>query len=270
MRVIRKIGFFSLLVAATLFAQNASADWLTPKWVQLPDLTIYGMDIRIDRDDQIPRVVADDFLCTESSPVTDVHFWGSWKDDIKGEITKIHLSIHSDIPASQSSTGYSMPGNLLWESDFLQGQFTERHYADISPSYERWCDPYAGVLLQNGDQNIWQYNIFIDDPFLQEGTPENPIVYWLDIYVETDGLGQFGWKTSMQHWNDDAVFWGQIPGGALGWHELIYPYDTPPWQGESVDMAFVIMPEPATFVLLGTAGLWILTRKRRSALKTKN
>ena len=30
------------------------------------------------------------------------------------------------------------------------------------------------------------------------------------------------------------------------------------------------MPEPATFVLLGTAGLWILTRKRRSALKTEN
>lgn len=30
------------------------------------------------------------------------------------------------------------------------------------------------------------------------------------------------------------------------------------------------IPEPATFVLLGTAGLWILTRKRRSALKTEN
>jgi len=30
------------------------------------------------------------------------------------------------------------------------------------------------------------------------------------------------------------------------------------------------IPEPATFLLLGTAGLWILTRKRRSALKTKN
>ncbi len=30
------------------------------------------------------------------------------------------------------------------------------------------------------------------------------------------------------------------------------------------------IPEPATFLLLGTAGLWILTRKRRSALKTEN
>ena len=30
--------------------------------------------------------LADDWLCTESGPVTDIHFWGSWKNGIVGRI----------------------------------------------------------------------------------------------------------------------------------------------------------------------------------------
>ena len=71
------------------------------KWVQMPDVTNTGIDIRCDMNDGIPRVLADDFKCIETGPITDVHFWGSWLNDIKGNIEKIHLSLHQDVPAGR-------------------------------------------------------------------------------------------------------------------------------------------------------------------------
>jgi len=258
-------SLFVLIVTGTSFG-----DWVAPKWVQLPNETSYGMDVRMDRNDEVGRTLADDFLCTSTDKITDIHFWGSWKNDIEGEITKIHLSIHNDISASQSQS-YSRPGEqLLWSMDFDSGQFAKRLYKDISPAYERWLDPINQQSYQRqGDQKIWQYNINIDPSvaFEQQGTADNPIVYWLDVYVETNGGGEFGWKTSSQHWNDDAVLGVPIPTGQAGisWSELGYPYSTPPWQGNSVDFAFVVttIPEPGTIFLLGTGLLTVISRRRR-------
>ncbi len=82
------------------------------KWLQLPDVSPTGIDIRVDRNDEMPRTLADDFECDESGLITDVHIWGSWKDDIKGRITTIHLSIHGDIPDPDGEgPGYSMPND---------------------------------------------------------------------------------------------------------------------------------------------------------------
>jgi len=248
-----------LIVTGTSFG-----DWPTPKWVQLPNETTYGMDVRMDRnDEEDERFLADDFLCSITEKITDIHFWGSWKNDVEGEITNIHLSIHSDIPADQLP--YSRPGEQLWAMDF--SQFDKQLYRDISPNYERWWDPVNQLYLRDGDSRIWQYNINIDPlaAFEQRGTPENPIVYWLDIYVETDGKGQFGWKTSSQHWNDDAVLGVPNPTGGPGmsWSELTYPYSIPPWMENSVDFAFVVTPEPGTILLLGTGLLTVISRRRR-------
>jgi len=44
------------------------------KWVQWPDITPEGMDIRVDEG----RWLADDFECTDTSQLTDVHLWCSW------------------------------------------------------------------------------------------------------------------------------------------------------------------------------------------------
>jgi hypothetical protein len=69
-------------------------------------------------------------------------------------------------------------------------------------------------------------------------------VYWLDVRAESfDPNAVFGWKTSLDHWNDDAVYWDDtfspIP------QELVYPAGHP-MEGQSIDLAFVIVPEPAT------------------------
>ncbi len=93
---------------------------------------------------------------------------------------------------------------------------------------------------------------------MQLGTPTNPIVYWLDVDAvmldpSPDVKVEFGWKTSQQHWNDDATF--QIDNPNDDWRELIYPQGHPRYP-DSIDMAFVITPERTTVMMLLSAGLF--------------
>lgn len=240
------------LFASEAFAQNADGDMFY-KWLQKPDEDWTGIDIRCDRNDGFPRTVADDFLCDQEGPIYDVHFWGSWLHDEKGNIEVIHLSIHEDIP--QGPMGWSMPGDLLWEMDFYPGEFNESLYAHVLDGEWFW-DPVTGMLLPSADFQIWQYDIDIpiEKCFIQEGTPNNPVVYWLDIWVKSD-FGEFGWKTSIDHWNDDAVYWfDDFPF----WWELRYPPQHP-LHPESIDMAFAITSRvgelvPDTFFINSLTG----------------
>jgi hypothetical protein len=212
------------------------------KWEQFPDATEYeGMDIRFDRSDGINRVLADDFLCTTTGPITRVKLWGSWHNDIRCQIKKIHLSIHNDKPAGETG-GNSEPNILLWSKNFYTADINETLYNPWVN--ESWWDPYT--MMQGvfpGDTQIWQYDINIPSgAFVQEGNSSNPIVYWLDAYAELDPMdpnfpmAQFGWKTSTQHWNDDSVWFD--PQWNM-WHELRYPSGHPNYF-ESIDLAFGI------------------------------
>jgi hypothetical protein len=133
-----------------------------------------------------------------------------------------------------------MPGKELWSRDFVRGEFEETLYLDLDPNYEHWFDP-TGVHDPCGDQQIWQYDFYIDEveAFTQEGDPCEPKIYWLDVYVElTTALpgDEFGWKTSIDHWNDCAVYWDTEWNQ---WTPLWYP-DGHPLHGAQVDMAFSI------------------------------
>ncbi len=232
-----------LTVAVLLaFAGTAIADWdpeQPAKWVQLPDLSTTGIDVNATEE----YILADDFLCNETGRITAIHIWGSWYQDENSPNTFFTLSIHEDIPASQSPTGYSMPGDVLWVRTFQPGEYAERIYAeDIN---EGWMNPPEWYIFP-GDHICWQYNFHIDsaEAFEQQGTPDEPVVYWLDVQAAPMYTGlYFGWKTSLDHWNDDAV-WGQGMEPYLGpWDELIYPPGHE-MQGESIDLAFVIATEP--------------------------
>ena len=210
------------------------------KWQQLPDKNPSGIDIRVDRNDEEERILADDFLCTTTESIAHIRFWGSWFFDIKGNIETIHLGIYDDIPAEESPYGYSMPGRELWSMDITD--FEEELYLDLVDEWEWWWDIYNGVH-KYGDQQIWQYDIYIDpnDAFLQRGTFDNPLVYWLGVYVETDGTGKFGWKTSDPndgHFNDDAVYLGEP-----NWIELTY-FSGHLYYQDSIDMAFALTAAP--------------------------
>ena len=253
-------------------AISAAADWDLEdpwKWVQLPDLAPTGMDVNAS----FPYyILADDFLCAETEPITDIHIWGSWyhdylPNDFDPYGVDFVLSIHGDIPADLSPTGYSIPDSVLWYRYFsgAAGEFQARIWEE--GINEGWFEPPFTYEFP-GDHVCWQYNFFIDEAeaFIQEGTPDNPVVYWLDVQaMPEDTQAWFGWKTSLDQWNDDAV-WGEGEEPYQGpWYELIYP-EGHLYQGESIDLAFVITttekdeldwgdaPDPTYPTLLASTG----------------
>jgi len=128
---------------------------------------------------------------------------------------------------------------------------------------EDWYDPATGLYLPDNHRRAFQYNFFIDptEAFRQEYCN----TYWRDVKVlarpEPDFA--FGWKTTRARhpdlrWNDDAVW--ESP--TAGWLPLTYPRGHE-FYPESLDLAFVITPEPATMTLLLLGGAALLYRKRR-------
>jgi len=263
-------------------AGTALADWNPGepnKWVQMPDLSTTGVDVFSASQVSSPGgILADDFRCTTTGYIRDIHIWGSWLGDYlppedgigSAANVSFHLSIYSDIPAN--GQGYSRPGEMLWNTYIESGDFTVRKYAD---ALEAWYHPEAGLYAPGGyypnsQSQVWQYNFVaepddeLEDLFYQQGTPENPVVYWLGIRaIASNADAIFGWKNSTDNWNDDAVFWDPTSG----WQELKYPMtdymgNQLPYGGQSMDMAFVITPEPTTMCLLGLGALSLLRRKR--------
>src|SRR3990172_9328291 len=86
---------------------------------QLPDLTSTGMDVNAT----FPKVLADDFLCTSTGPITDIHIWGSWLNDNRPPVANFRLSIHADIPAGPNNP-YSRPGEQLWPGPLDAGEWS--------------------------------------------------------------------------------------------------------------------------------------------------
>jgi hypothetical protein len=217
------------------------------KWLQLPDVTPNGIDIQVDSNDGELRVIADDFECTSTERITDVHFWGSWKNDKVGEILRIQLSIYGDDPVgssgSEPNNPYSRPDpKILWQKDFYKGQFSQKLYHVVRKPGEWWADPVKNIIIEGADRQIWRIDIDIDpnEAFLQSGTVEKPRIYWLAIRVDTND-GEFGWKTRRwpDHFMDDAV-WDAGSELPRLWNELRYPKKHPYFDVErnSIDMAF--------------------------------
>jgi len=237
----------ALGVGWVAFAPAAKADWkpgdpYKMHYAQLPDSN--GWDVLFTQ----PKILADDWRCTETGPVSDVHFWFSAERDYPYVISNVHLSIHADIPASP--TNHSMPGALLWARNFAPTEFTIRLYGTGD---QGWYDPNTGQYQPYDHQNIWQLNI---EDILQPFTQQQGTIYWLDVTVASDV--PLGWKTSRDHWNDDAV-WRDI-GGPAEWQELRDPIT-----GESLDMAFVIttIPEPSMLALIGVSAAALIILRRR-------
>ena len=280
----------ALVVAVVVACGPAAADWdpgdpYKMHYPQLPDLQ-FGLNVLdgpyVPAAGAAPyqKFLADDWTCTESGPVTDIHLWGSWLADANPFIPKrFILGIWSNVPEDASPTGYSMPGQLLWSARWTP---QERLYTD---SDEGFLDPNQDEVV-GVDSTVFQYNFIIptDAAFRQvEGE-----TYWLGatLLMDLDGDDEFtesdlqiireqgyayGWKNSEERYMDTAV-WLDIdpygpyitPGMAAGtdaWQKLTGPGTT----GEDLDLSFVITPEPATLALvgIGIAGLAACRRRRR-------
>ena len=248
------LALAALLVAAPVLADWDPGDGHKMHYPQMPDPT--GWDVNAT----YYQGLADDWMCSSTGPVLDIHFWGSWLDDITDEIQFIHTAIWSDdpvgdqgIPGEDPDNTWSKPLERLWHHDNYPGEFSVRNWGTGD---QGWYDPATGQYIENNHIGIDQYNLFFNeaDAFYQEeGT-----IYWLEISVRLpwDSTAQWGWKSSVDHWNDDAV-WGHDEPNTI-WEADLYE---PPDFTQSLDLAFVITPEPATAALLSLAALVLLRRR---------
>jgi hypothetical protein len=229
-----------IIVVLLFFASSTLAHWdpgdgHKMHFPQMPDP--FGWDVDFGPD--VPQL-ADDWQCSQSGYVEDFHFWVSWQDDFLDGVTGVYATIWSD---DRSGT-YSKPGNQLWSALFKAENFSIRQYGTGD---QGWYDPVGGLYIPNDHTNYYQINVVdIPNPFYQT----KDTIYWLGICVTSEN--EVGWKTSLDHFEDDAVWWDGVE-----WQELLDPLT-----GESLDLAFVITPEPTTICLLGLGALALL-RKRQ-------
>ena len=293
----------TLAVVATI-AGSALADWDEGQpdkmhFPQLPDLTPEGMDVLAgpyasqDGTGFYEKFLADDWVCSQSGPVTDIHIWSSYNVDWRlMDDPKFSLVIYDNIRPEDSPTGYSIPGQPLW--NYYGSATAERIYANAD---ELFYDPNQDDFI-GSDTEVWQYNFLFDETVGEVFQQEEGEVYWLGVKhtfdLNSDGIvdlsdvsllagkspAAFGWKTADlhkyppphtgEHFMDDAV-WLDVNtfflGGAphivpdpdpIRWNELFSPIT-----GQSIDLAFVITPEPATMCVLGVGSLMVLRRRRK-------
>lgn len=218
----------TILLALTvvgLASGSALADW-DPEdahkmhFPQLPN--IGGPSVYFSE----PSVVADDWQCSDSGDVLDVHFWiaSPWYD--QWDLTNVYVGIHEN----DSSGPFNKPGPRLWNRDFSSSATTVRDYSGIT-----------------------QVNIVnIPDPFIQQRGQ----TYWLALMVfgyGPDGPLQLEWQTSQNHFGAGAV--GGFLGDNPGWQPL--------GAAAPVDMSFVITPEPVTLAVLALGSLLTFGRARK-------
>jgi hypothetical protein len=256
----------AMLVLMTTTTSNALADCDVgdPYKMTVPQLPDpQGWDVKFN----YPKVLADDWMCSETGPIADVHFWMSVRHDqitdpaqLKNLLGDLKVSIHDNVPASATNP-YSHPGATLRDYILTPDQYVLRPWGS---GPQGWYDPnnLTNPYTPNDHQLIWQINIpELPDPYIQEQGK----IYWLDLsfFTPTPSL-EVGWKSSRFQFDerppmgqdDDAVFM-DIGGPVLNWRPLFYP------SGESMNLAFVITPEPSSLAVLALGTFFLLRRSRR-------
>lgn len=229
------------------------------KYVQGPNIN-GGYDVW-----NTPYVLADDFVCTNSGPISDIHLWGSWLSNnyLTNTIT-FWLGIYDDVPAIAGPVpAPSHPGtNLLWQQWFAPGKYAETNWT--ANASEQFLDPGPTNIL-GGDSEVWYYCFYPTNAFQQLGTPTNSKTYWLAAYAQLPaGIPQlYGWKTTTNVLNDTSVhaFWsGTPPTANPGWTPTVYQ---PPAGGpvKPLDLAFKLtMCGPVTIYRLAPTNVVVTWR----------
>ncbi|MCJ7693413.1 MAG: hypothetical protein MUO22_08370 [Sedimentisphaerales bacterium] len=235
--------------------------WSQPPTIIDPDANpplIWGWDELSHHDG--PNMVADDWLCKDDRPVTDIHWWGSfigWRQPTLPPIRPkgFHIGIWTDVPVSANNK-FSHPGEMIWDNYCTNWVWNFAGY-DVDPQERperemEACFQFTQLLSQ-------------DEWFHQEPNEDAAVgtVYWLSIAADYDPADYdnadfypWGWKTRRHHFNDDAVtIWSLVdptgapswPGGPLGigvqWNDSAAdpgPGEPITWptEDESWDLAF--------------------------------
>lgn len=150
-----------------------------------------------------PQIVADDWVCMSRMPVTDIHWWGSFKGWSRTQPPLLpdgfHFAIWTDVPQGSGTVPYSHPGKVVWNA--------------ICEEYEwefvGWdIDPRDPAALPDACF-LFTQDLRSDQFFYQEDLER---IFWLSIAaIYQDNPPEeyiWGWKTRPRQTTfppDDAV-----------------------------------------------------------------
>jgi len=155
------------------------------------DKSAYGQDV----------IVADDWLCEDRRAITDVHWWGSFRDWNEEDPPAIvpegfHIGIWTDVPSVPGTAEFSHPGKMIW--DWKAENYKVEHVG---------CDFHTAVGNVESTYR-WEVKIPRDLWFYQIPRPATN-VYWISISAIYDSAADipnpWGWLTREHFFNDDAV-----------------------------------------------------------------
>jgi hypothetical protein len=234
---------FSIVI---LCADNVSADWVIDDghkmhWPQLPDTQ--GWMVKSG----LPVILAEDWQCSDSGWIKDLHFWGGWKNGFEGNITHFLITLYADIPANPPDVLFSRPGTELWSRSIANFVISD---PIIGPGSYYWYDPSTGMTFFDDSLNYYQYNIFLDEQdwfWQEEGT-----IYWLSVsaVVLNPESYEWGWFSTSDNWNDDAVW--TYPD--FIWYHMHQPPGCPPFVPGDVDGNCVVDSNDVTHLQEYIAG----------------
>ena len=114
------------------------------------------------------------------------------------------LYLYKDVPAQVPENPFSHPGALVWSREFPAGSYAAGRIS--AGTSEWWHDPLQNTWVFPGDSQVYQYDFAV--PEAEAYIQATGTVYWLGLkYNELQPGGfQLGWKTSTNHWNDDACW----------------------------------------------------------------
>jgi PKD repeat protein/FtsP/CotA-like multicopper oxidase with cupredoxin domain len=218
------------MISEIVVLENDSAQTNLSKAIQLPDISPTGVGVLATTGTGSP-IVADDFLCTTSGPITGITFWGSWLNDVVDPNTTFELKFWTDVPSIPSS-----PGVQLWREVFPPGTYSNNLAGVISS--ETFYDP-SQQLPPGNDTQVYQYTFSIPecDAFYQSYSN----VYWLSVTAyPTVSNALFGWKTCITNdaWGDDST-WSATTNYPGAWQPLQYQPPNP-YAGFSMDQSFAL------------------------------
>ena len=202
-------------------------------------------------------MMADDWECADNRPVTDIHWWGSFKGWTQPHLPPIlpsafHIAIWTDVKAG-ADWPFSHPGQMIWENTCHTAVWNFAGY-DIDPR----CEDPQYPCEKNETCFQWAQFLSQDEWFRQKPMEDGvPNVYWLSIAAiyppNTDFASPdfypWGWKARRHFFNDDAI---RITDTA-GWPPVIgvvwtggTPVEFP--EGMSWDLAFELTTNEPGYV----------------------
>ena len=177
----------TVVTIGLMFAGSALADWdpgdgHKMHFPQLPDPNGWDVDFTT------PKFLADDWLCTGTGPVEDIHFWVSHQGGEIPVLWGLDVRIFDNVPASAAGPAFSQPGQELWNANL---SISDIQTAPGGVGDQGWFDPYTGVAIPSDHTSFFQINLTdFDEPFIQQQGD----IYWLGISLDVSH--EDGWKTA--------------------------------------------------------------------------